>query len=476
MRRPAPVALAIGAPPPPPRAPSSTAPAHASVVHLNADGERHDEEDDDDDDDDEPRSPGSCSWRTLAVWLARAAAAAYLAATALSLHHEQHERQVCDGCTPSWRADPGVAVAARAMTARARADGAARTLSDAGVDPDANERGLHANADPAPESDPDALAFVDDLARAALHMRATRRHGPERALRCVTDTGPWLLLGDSTMSEVAHDLALLVGANERREAAARYYAAATRFPGRGVNTDEPNALVLERGRDSRTVVRFAPNHRNMTVEVADPAPRALLRSRFVGHRDLRGDFGGVDAFDELMDAPELVAYVREARLVLVNTAEHDCSRRALEVALADASSSGASGAALLRGAWLADFRGKLASALRKVRAAARPGTRLVYRGSNWATVRSAHGECALLEAEARAVAAANGFEYVDLASFVDPLYRAVPELAAMGAHVSAIHMYRCGGVPGVAPERDLDSCGGLVGKLHVQKVLDAVCP
>lgn len=64
--------------------------------------------------------------------------------------------------------------------------------------------------------------------------------------KCLSDKS-WLFLGDSTMSEVMHDLALFLSATHGANETLDYFSRATRFPGAGVNSPIENTYVLKKG-------------------------------------------------------------------------------------------------------------------------------------------------------------------------------------------------------------------------------------
>jgi hypothetical protein len=93
----------------------------------------------------------------------------------------------------------------------------------------------------------------------------------------------WHFLGDSTTTELMHDIALLLSRTEEEILPGGY-----KFPRNSIDTDETNAMVLAKSSpDRETTVRFYENHRNMTTT----SDKIFLRHRFIRHRNLNSDRG-----------------------------------------------------------------------------------------------------------------------------------------------------------------------------------------
>jgi hypothetical protein len=131
-----------------------------------------------------------------------------------------------------------------------------------------------------------------------------------------------LLLGDSTMGELFHDLAIILS-------------------GVGRNTTELNNYVNEATENKHdaehylwnytlpedTLVKFYCCRRNLTVDIPDEGIK--LHFRFTGHYNLVGNYGGVYTFldenfrDELICLLGLVKGCKEPDLIVINSGLHD---------------------------------------------------------------------------------------------------------------------------------------------------------
>jgi hypothetical protein len=126
------------------------------------------------------------------------------------------------------------------------------------------------------------------------------------------------------MTELTHDLALMLSGTSEKVATLDYYAKATRYPGPGVNAPMDNTYILAKSVPNReTTVKFDPNHRNMTIQSND----TFVRHRFIGHRDLGRDGEGIAALSWLLDEEDnMKLFVRNADTIILNSAAHDCLR------------------------------------------------------------------------------------------------------------------------------------------------------
>ena len=138
--------------------------------------------------------------------------------------------------------------------------------------------------------------------------------GVAHARSCLRDRTV-LLLGDSTMTETAHDIAVLL-AQLGHDEAEQYLRNATR-------SSQPSALDLG---DAGTA-SFYPNHRNMTIHIA--ASNTTLIHRFTGHHNISLNTGGTATFSAPEFQEELSCLLGEAvgcrtpDIILVNSGLHD---------------------------------------------------------------------------------------------------------------------------------------------------------
>lgn len=150
-----------------------------------------------------------------------------------------------------------------------------------------------------------------------------------------------ILLGDSTVAETAHDLAILMGAPFER-----YLYAATRM-----NLSEPSGIIRAPEANESgppLVARFYPGHRNFTIESSPPWD-VVVYHRFIGHSSLSGNYEGIRALahprlrtDIEQDAAS--ACGNRSRELWLNSGAHDPEARPEETHATQLSASFANAA------------------------------------------------------------------------------------------------------------------------------------